>query len=122
MFDEKRKKLTEILKYLMKSKDCGRISSTTDIWTASHQGLCYAAVTIHFIYQWKLYSLVIAFPVMPFPHTGELIAESIFEVLKSYGIMRKFLSFTLDNASNNTSLIKYFRIFNFYQSFLILIN
>lgn len=77
-------------------------SLTTDIWTAKHQKKSYMCVTIHFVdvfYRMKRFTL--AFEEMPFPHTGQKIAEFLIAVLQDFDIAESVVSITLDNASNN---------------------
>jgi hypothetical protein len=85
----------------------GRISITSDIWTASHQKLCYTTITIHFIDQyWKLRMIVINFPVMPYPHSGNNIADVLIQSLKDWKVVHRLFGMTVDNASNNDTMLK----------------
>lgn len=43
---------------------------------------------------------------MKSPHTGEAIADKMFESLKDWGLEKKVFSITLDNATNNNSMLK----------------
>ncbi|XP_010424201.1 PREDICTED: zinc finger BED domain-containing protein RICESLEEPER 2-like [Camelina sativa] len=79
----------------------GRISFTSDLWTAiTHEG--YMCLTAHYVERnWKLNSKIIVFYASPPPHSGMHIAMEILEKCKDWGIEKKVLSITLDNATNN---------------------
>ena len=101
--------LVKWLEHIISNGLCGRFCGTSDIWTAKHQRICYSTLTLHFIAGWVFYSIVIAFPVMTYPHTGEHIANVLFESLKEWKVINHFLSLTLDNASNNDTCIEQFK-------------
>ncbi|XP_010430867.1 PREDICTED: zinc finger BED domain-containing protein RICESLEEPER 2-like [Camelina sativa] len=79
----------------------GRISFTSDLWTAiTHEG--YMCLTAHYVDRnWKLNSKILAFYAFPPPHSGMNIAMEILEKWKDWGIEKKVFSITLDNATNN---------------------
>ena len=73
----------------------GRISLTTDVWT-SQQQLSYSSVTVHFIDKdWKLFSFLMSFRLIRFPHTGVNIASSIKSSTDDFLITTKVLYFIL---------------------------
>ncbi|KAL4574621.1 hypothetical protein LXL04_021456 [Taraxacum kok-saghyz] len=48
---------------------------------------------------------VLAFTIMPPPHTGAALAEKIYGLLKEWGIHSKVISLTLDNAFSNDAMV-----------------
>jgi hypothetical protein len=67
----------------------GRISLTTDVWT-SQQQLGYIAITAHYIdINWNLVSFLMSFKLLPYPHTGVNIANSIKLATDFYSISTK---------------------------------
>ncbi|CAG8820690.1 4349_t:CDS:1, partial [Cetraspora pellucida] len=82
---DKRKLL--IKEILLNSK--GKISLTCDLWTSSQQ-LGYIAITAHFLnINWNLISILISFRLIPFPHFGINIANSIKDETDKYCITNK---------------------------------
>ena len=93
-------KMKEKLKYAI-HKCHNRICLTSDCWTACTQE-GYICLTAHFVdNNWKLNSKILAFCKLEPPHTGEDLANKVFEVLTEWEIDRKIFSITLDNASAN---------------------
>ncbi|GKD72591.1 zinc finger BED domain-containing protein RICESLEEPER 2-like protein [Tanacetum coccineum] len=45
------------------------------------------------------------FRVIPHPHTGSLLADSVITFLRQWGIENKVFTITLDNATNNNGLV-----------------
>ncbi|XP_056862075.1 zinc finger BED domain-containing protein RICESLEEPER 2-like [Raphanus sativus] len=82
----------------------GRVSLTSDLWTAlTHEG--YMCVTAHYIDRnWKLNSKILTFCALSPPHTGMNVAMQLLESLKEWGIEKKVFSITLDNATSNDSM------------------
>ena len=82
----------------------GRVALTSDCWTSvTTDG--YISLTAHFVDQnWCLQKKVLAFTLMPPPHTGVALAEKVYGLLKEWGIHNKVVSITLDNASSNDSM------------------
>jgi hypothetical protein len=79
---------------------------TSDIWTSSHQKICYVSVVSHYLDDsYALNKRVISFRMMDESHTGDAIANHILEVVRDFAIDGKILSITLDNASANTTAI-----------------
>jgi hypothetical protein len=79
-------------------------SFTTDIWTASSQNIGYMCVTVHYIdTNFNLVHFVLEFCKMPIPHSGENIAQVLYNTFADYGIEKNLMSVVCDNASNNDS-------------------
>ena len=90
-----------------------KISITSDIWTADKHGLSYSCVTAHYIdHDWILQKRVLSFRTMNYPHTAQIIYQSIINVLHEYNLKRdlenKIFSISFDNGSNNIKSIDYF--------------
>ena len=83
----------------------GRLSYTTDLWT-SIQTLGYMVVTCHFIDRsWKLQKLVISFKLVPTPHTGVAISETLLKCFDDWNVTSRTLAITMDNATSNDAAI-----------------
>jgi hypothetical protein len=80
-----------------------KVSLTLDIWTSPSQDP-FLCVTLHLIEDWVLKSQVIAFRYIPGNHAGVKIALVLEEILKEYQIEGR-ITVTLDNASNNDTLV-----------------
>ncbi|EOA12330.1 hypothetical protein CARUB_v10007925mg, partial [Capsella rubella] len=81
----------------------GRISFTSDLWTAiTQEG--YMCLTAHYVDRnWKLNNKIIAFFAFAPPHSGMHIAMKILEKWEDWGVQKKVFSITFDNASSNDS-------------------
>ena len=67
----------------------------------------YICLTDHYIDDgWRLNCKILEFCEMKSPHTCDLIATKIFESLKEWGIEKKIFSITLDNATNNNTMLR----------------
>ncbi|CAO2174338.1 unnamed protein product [Urochloa humidicola] len=76
------------------------------MWTANHQKKGYMAVTAHYIDdKWELKSFLLRFIYVPAPHTAEVIADVLHEVLVDCHLERKVSTITLDNCSTNDSMM-----------------
>jgi hypothetical protein len=83
----------------------GNLSYTTDLWT-SNQTLGYMAVTCHFVDKnWKLQNVIIAFKMLPAPHTGVAISEMLFKCFNDWNVVSKTLAITVDNALSNDAAL-----------------
>jgi BED zinc finger len=82
----------------------GKVCLTTDLWTSvTSEG--YLCLTVHSIDKnWKLSSRVLNFRRVPPPHSAADLYEIIHKLLKEWGLERKVLSITMDNASNMDNL------------------
>src|SRR5438046_8698286 len=68
--------------------------------------ICVGA-TIHFIDEkFRLQQELLGFVPLTGSHTGEYMAEVIYDLLEEYGIKEKFFCITTDNASNNIAMVK----------------
>jgi hypothetical protein len=89
-----------------------KISIKSDIWTAGKYGLSYSCVTAHYIdHDWIFQKKVLSFRTMNYPHTAQIIYQSIINVLHEYNLKRDLenkIYFFFDNASNNIKSINYF--------------
>jgi len=101
-YEVEKEKLKELF-----AKHRGRVSFTSDLWSAKASMTSYICVTGHFIDEgWHLHSYILDFCELKSPHTGEHIANRILDCLKEWGLEKKVLSMTLDNATNNNSMVK----------------
>ncbi|PKA66182.1 Putative AC9 transposase [Apostasia shenzhenica] len=79
-------------------KKVQQIALTSDCWT-SNQSIGYLCVTAHFIdEQWNLQHRIISFLDLDLPHTANVIADAINRTLLDWGIHKKIITITLDNA------------------------
>uniref|UniRef100_A0A803M5D0 BED-type domain-containing protein n=1 Tax=Chenopodium quinoa TaxID=63459 RepID=A0A803M5D0_CHEQI len=96
MFKREKDKLKEELSVVK-----GRISLTSDCWTSiTTDG--YMSLTAHFVdNQWNLQKKILNFRFLPPPHTGVHMSDHVYDLLKEWGIQKKIMCITLDNASSN---------------------
>ena len=67
----------------------------------------YLAVTCHWIdASWKLQDALLEFKHVPGHHTGETLANEVFEIIERFGITEKLFCITMDNASNNGKMMR----------------
>ena len=84
---DKRKSL---IKEILQNAE-GKISLTCDAWTSLQQ-LGYLSVTAHFINKdWNLVSILLSFPLIPYPHTGINIANCIKTEIDEWFITTKVI-------------------------------
>ncbi|CAL9236464.1 unnamed protein product, partial [Arabidopsis halleri] len=87
------------------AKHNGRVCLTADLWSSRSTVTGYICVTSHYIDEsWRLNNKLLAFCDLKPPHNGEEIAKKIYDCLKEWGLEKKILTITLDNASANTSM------------------
>ncbi|KAF5809412.1 putative transcription factor/ chromatin remodeling BED-type(Zn) family [Helianthus annuus] len=87
----------------------GRICLTSDCWSSIVTD-GYISLTAHFIdSEWVLHKKILNFSYMPPPHNGVSLAEKIHTLVAYWGIDKKLLSLTLDNASANDSCVNILR-------------
>lgn len=80
-------------------------SLTCDVWTNISQE-AFLSVTVHYIQDnFTLRSHTIAVRHVIDTHTGENLANLLDEVLLEYGLRDQILTITLDNASNNDTMV-----------------
>src|SRR6185437_3661853 len=83
----------------------GRLSYTTDLWT-SNQTLGYMVVTCHFIDKsWRLQKLVLSFKLVPTPHTGVVISETLLKCFNDWNFVSRILAIIMDNSTSNDAAI-----------------
>ncbi|KAF7371898.1 Zinc finger BED domain-containing protein 4 [Mycena venus] len=82
----------------------GRLHLCIDGWTAP-QVISFLSLTITWICEAKMESLILDFVKAGKAHTGIYLASCIAECLREYGIEKKILSIVGDNASNNDTMI-----------------
>jgi hypothetical protein len=82
-----------------------KYSITCDVWTSKNQ-LSFFGITIHFIdNEWKMQEHLLSFKYLESEHDGASLAKAMIEVLEDYGIADRLLGVTLDNASNNATML-----------------
>ncbi|KAI7933739.1 hypothetical protein MJO28_001599 [Puccinia striiformis f. sp. tritici] len=80
------------------------ISLTTNLWTSSDLA-SYTVVTVHYIDEdFSLDKLIISFRPLS-PHTGQVIADWLDQVLIEWHALNKLAFITLNNASSNNSAV-----------------
>ncbi|CEL61243.1 Putative AC transposase OS=Zea mays PE=2 SV=2 [Rhizoctonia solani AG-1 IB] len=83
----------------------GRVSCTTDLWSDDSQR-SFMCITAHFHNgHRRQVNRLIAFRVIEGSHTGGHLAETFFEVMEEFGIVHKLGWITMDNASNNDTMM-----------------
>jgi len=89
----------------------GRLSLTTDAWTAMN-GTDHAAVTVHWISQdWVQHSRLLDVINLLEPiHSGEYLAQELLSVTDDFKITSGVFTITRDNASNNTAMLSQYEI------------
>ncbi|XP_075099470.1 zinc finger BED domain-containing protein RICESLEEPER 2-like [Nicotiana tabacum] len=99
VYIREKEKLKQIL-----AKIPNKVCLTSDCWTSSNsEG--YICLTAQFVDEnWRLACKILNFCRMYPPHTGVELATAIYDCLKEWGIDKKVLSITLDNATANDSL------------------
>ncbi|KAL0814308.1 hypothetical protein Bca101_070751 [Brassica carinata] len=101
-YEEEREKLKKEL-----AEFKGRVSFTSDIWTASTTMTGYICLTAHYVDEsFKLNNKILVFSELKPPHTGEEVANKLISCLKEWGLEKKVFSMTLDNATYNDSMQK----------------
>jgi hypothetical protein len=84
-------------------KSCSSIAITSDIWNGNAKE-DYLSVVAHYINSdWEPEKRLIGLKLIDVSHSGVNIAERISVVIDEWGLNDKIFSFTLDNASANTS-------------------
>jgi hypothetical protein len=90
-------KIATILKSMLRSVN--NVSITTDMWT-SDSNRAYLTVTVHFVFNDRLYSPVLATREIIKIHTSANIATSISAILIEWGILDKIVTIVSDNWPN----------------------
>ena len=85
----------------------GRVSLTSDLWTSHNRTRGFLSLTCHYVDpEWKLRKKLLAFVLVPSPHTDKHIAEAIHNILMEWNLDQKAFCLTLDNASSNEVCIR----------------
>ncbi|KAJ8514911.1 hypothetical protein ONZ45_g7593 [Pleurotus djamor] len=83
----------------------GKVAISLDAWTSSNH-YAFLAIVAHYVTnEGKLEERLIDFRELDGEHSGENMAEAVWETLTVYGILRKVIAFVMDNASNNNTLM-----------------
>jgi len=82
-------------------------SLTCDLWTGRNR-MEYLGVTCSFIdNDFQLVELVLTIMYMPYPHTGEAIAEILNYIIDDWKLTNKVFTITTDNGSNMIKAMKF---------------
>ncbi|CDO75086.1 hypothetical protein BN946_scf185010.g11 [Trametes cinnabarina] len=82
----------------------GDINFASDCWTSPNHR-AFMAITVHLVYQGEALCFPLDLVEVPFSHTGEALAHAFQRVLEEFGIQRKVLGYTGDNATNNDKMV-----------------
>ncbi|KAF5319077.1 hypothetical protein D9758_018663 [Tetrapyrgos nigripes] len=86
----------------MKSK----FSLSLDAWTSSN-GYAFLAIVIHYVDNYgKLVEQLIDFRELIGEHSGENMAEAVWDTLQKFGITDRVIAFVMDNVTNNDTMIE----------------
>ncbi|KAF5310636.1 hypothetical protein D9619_008095 [Psilocybe cf. subviscida] len=83
----------------------GRISISLDAWTSPNNIVFLGIVAHYTTNDGKLEELLIDFQELVGEHSGENIAEAVWETLTYYQIEDQIMAFMLDNATNNDTFV-----------------
>ncbi|KAF5378856.1 hypothetical protein D9615_006941 [Tricholomella constricta] len=110
-----RTKLTEIIIDCFKTEykamnALGRVSLTSDVWSRTSLA-AHVAITAHYMAMSSdghlvLRSRLVAFRQLEGSHTGENLAKVLWKVINELQIVERIGMITLDNASNNNTLME----------------
>ncbi|KAF5376117.1 hypothetical protein D9615_007777 [Tricholomella constricta] len=84
----------------------GNISISLDAWTSSNQHAFLAIIAHYITNEGELEELLIDFRELVGEHSGENMAEAVWETLKMYELIGRVIAFMMDNASNNDTLVE----------------
>lgn len=101
------------LKVLLQSFK-SKVSITCDVWTSKNQ-LSFFGITVHYIDEnYAFQEKLLAFRYFEGEHDGKTLAVALMEVIEDFDLQARLLGITVDNASNNTTMIDeleaYYRI------------
>ncbi|CAG8521648.1 11978_t:CDS:2, partial [Cetraspora pellucida] len=95
LYDKKKEQLKLIIDNIP-----GKVSFTSDMWTASN-GSAFLSLTIHYIdSSWRLRNFLLDIVPMAVRHTGVNMCNAIMDVLHEFNLTEKALALTTDNASS----------------------
>lgn len=84
----------------------GRISLTFDGWSSAIM-VAYIGVTAHYITDdWELRAELLSFRDLPGSHTGENMAEVLYDILQVARIKDRLMNATADNLSTNDKCLR----------------
>ncbi|SJK99091.1 uncharacterized protein ARMOST_02377 [Armillaria ostoyae] len=84
----------------------GKVSISLDAWTSSNN-IAFLATVAHYVTnEGQHEDLLIDFRELIGRHTGENMAEAVWDTLTLYGLRDKVIAFMMDNATNNDTLMK----------------
>ena len=78
----------------------GRLHFATDCWTSPNYR-AFVAWTVHLHFQGAMLAFLLDIVELPESHTGATLAREFQNMLQSFGLTQKILSFNADNASCN---------------------
>ncbi|OJT13075.1 Zinc finger BED domain-containing protein 4 [Trametes pubescens] len=83
----------------------GRIHICIDGWTSPNI-LAFLGITAHWHDNGKIRHVILDFVRLTNAHTGKYLAEEVIKCLESFGIEKKVMAVTCDNAESNTVMLK----------------
>jgi hypothetical protein len=99
LYETKKKEKMELL-----VRNTSKISFTTDCWTSPNK-LAFMGVTPHWVNEeFEICCMILSFKPLPAKHTGENLAAKLKEILGEFGLWKKSMAVTMDNASNNDAM------------------
>lgn len=96
---------SELIRKLSRSRS--RIHFTFDMWTSPNHRAFFGVVAHWMDQTLRLHSTVLGMRRFKGRHTGENQAKHFWDIIKTYQITANIGYFTLDNASNNDTALKY---------------
>jgi hypothetical protein len=91
--------------YLLQELD-SKVSITFDGWTALVV-VCFMAVTVHWINNdWELEKALLAFDKLKGSHSGENLAEELYQLFDQFGLKDKVLHAVGDNLQTNDKALR----------------
>lgn len=92
-----------------------KFSITLDVWTARN-ALSFLGVTMHYIdNNWNKCDLLLELKPLRCDHTGENLSKILIEILEKYQLTSRLLGVTVDNASNNSTMVEALEVY--YQKY-----
>jgi len=83
-----------------------KFSVTCDVWTSKNQ-MSFFGITLHYIdNDWNVQNGLLAFKFLEEEHDGKSLAGAMLSVLDDFEITSRLLGVTVDNASNNTTMMR----------------
>lgn len=104
----KRGDIQQMIKEQLKSVQS--IGLTFDIWSTRGRTHGYGCVVAHFVdSNHRLRAVPLEFAHIPYPHNGPTICDFLTDIIVSYGIQKKVVGITTDNASENPAAVAMLR-------------